>query len=68
MKKNAFVQEPAMVSDVEDTEPNMRAKQKPNKITWTRHTPSVQTSEISYDKDTASTPEETRGMGLYIPI
>ena len=67
-EEDPLVQEPAMVSDVEDTEPNMRAKQKPIKITWTRHTPSVQTSEISYDKDTASTPEETKVMRLYIPI
>ena len=48
-KKNAFVQEPAMVSDVEDTQLTVISKEKTIVRTWTGHTLSVQPSEISDD-------------------
>ena len=57
-----------MVSDVEDTQPTVRDKNKPIDRTWTGHTPSFQPSEIADDEDTASTPERTGGVGLCIPI
>ena len=34
-----FVQEPDMVSDVEDTQPTVRSKDDPIYITWKVHTP-----------------------------
>ena len=57
-----------MVSDDEDTQPTVRAKDNPIGRIWTGHNPSVQPSEISDDDNTAETPEEPRGMGLCIPI
>ena len=67
-EEDPLVQEPAIVSDVEDTQPTTRSKDKPTDRTWTGHNPSVQPYEISYDEDTASTPEGPRGMRLCIPI
>ena len=67
-KEYPLVQEPDMVSDVEVSQPTVRAKDNPADITWTGHTPSAQPSDISDDEDTAITPEEPRGMGLCIPI
>ena len=61
-EENPLIQEPDMVSDVGYTQPNVRAKDNPIYITCTVHTPSSQPSEISDDEDTASTPEEPRGM------
>ena len=57
-----------MVSDVEDTQPTVRAKDKPIDRTWTGHNPSVQPSEISDDEYTASTPEVHGVMGLCMTI
>ena len=57
-----------MVSDVEDTQPNLISKDKHIDRPWKEHTPSVQPYEISYYEDIASTPEVPGGMGLCIPI
>ena len=67
-EEDSLIQEPAMVSDDEDDQKTIRAKDNPIDRTWTGHTPSVQTSEISDDEDTSDTPEEPRGVGLCIPI
>ena len=48
-KEDPLVQEPDMVSGVEDTHLTVRAKDNPIDRTWTGHTPSVQPSEISDD-------------------
>ena len=57
-----------MVSDDEYAKPTIRSKGKTIDRTWTGHNPSVQTYEISDDKDTADTQEKPRDMGLCIHI
>ena len=67
-EEDTLVQEPDIVSDVEDIQPTLRAKDNPIGRIWTGHTPSVQPYEISDDEDIASTPEVPRGMVFCIPI
>ena len=57
-----------MVSEVEDTQPTVKSKDKLINITWKGHTPSVHPSEISDDEDASITPEVPRGMGFCIPV